>query len=174
MYLSYAASLIVAALTINSVFAAEVAVHGRGYSHSCGYYSATAGDFNVTYLNQELRWGTQVYLRYGLNGEWSQQGTRVWQRAAEVEMSAISGYTWSGKVTVSLGSRGSAEAYDALAFVVRVVLPDGSQFFEKGSQGPQGYFMARLAPVFSMSFPCVDETHAKPEFQKLTPELVLF
>lgn len=126
--------------------AANITALGRSYS-SCSYFTVVQGDAEVTFVDQDLPWGSRVFLVSGVGGVESifANGDYVsrpleWRERTEIEMKATAPYTWSATRTVALAERGRNAHYDHLQFVVRVELPTGENFYDNGNQSRWGYY----------------------------------
>ncbi len=150
--------------------AAEPSVSGRVYSEECREYLRKGAQFQVSYSAQEthgasLSWGTRVYLKYGFGGYRfdERDGSLVqsmfdWRDVREVEMQSTAPYTWSTGFEATLEQRSSSEYRTDLDLVVRIVLPDGKEIYEKGGDSPFGYYMAEV-PLYTAE--CTDANHPK-------------
>ena len=142
--------LLTAFVLAQSAHAADIAVKGRSYN-DCGYPTAVQGDAEVTYKNTELPWGSRVFLVSGLSGTENVfvDGTYVtraldWRDRQEEELSSTSAWTWSGQRHAELAFRGRNYLFDAVQFVIRVVLPNGESFYDNGGQSRWGYYQAEF------------------------------
>lgn len=138
-----------------TAFAGQTWVQARAVTHSCGYYSTQNVEVTLDYQNQGLPWGTSVYLVYGWGGYTSTGSSNVpftWDQSKSIPVSASAPYTWRATVTSNIAVRSSPKFYDSINFVWRVVLPDGSEFYEKGNTSTFGYYAASFANV---PRPCV-------------------
>lgn len=128
------------------VSASDLKVQGTLDVSSGGYYSAVDGRFTINYTNYDLPWGSRVYLRYGFERGVFQNGklqtASHWNDIGHIELTSSGPYKWEGAVSKQLYSRGSSSQLSALEFVVQVVLPDGHDFFDKGSNCTSGYYRA--------------------------------
>lgn len=137
----------------SSAFAAETYVQARAVLHSCGYYSTQEVEVGLSYVNTGLPWGTSVYLVYGWGGT---EGSNVfdWRNTTTVQAPATAGYTWGTTVTSQIAARSSPTFFEHIDFVWKVVLPDGSEFYEKGNNSTYGYYKS----VFSqLERPCTSD-----------------
>ena len=139
-------SLVVAALATAQALAADLWVDGRFYTLSPPYYTATVGEFAVSFKEQ-LPWGARVHVQYGLGG-WADDfvggttRTLDWENVSYVEAEAAAPFVWTAKLSETLHERSHNWMYDKLQFVFIVTLPDGTQYYEKGSNTPLGFYQA--------------------------------
>lgn len=139
----------------SSAFAAETWVQARAVLHSCGYYSSSEVEVGLSYRNYNLPWGTSVYLVYGWGG--TSGGTPIsWENTTTVQAPATAGYTWGTTVTSTIAARSSSKFYESINFVWKVVLPDGSEFYEKGNDSTWGYYDANFS---QLPRPCVSDSN---------------
>lgn len=140
-------------LTSTSALAGEQWVQARAILNSCGYFSNAQVEVTLSYRNQDLPWGTSVYLIYGWGGgttttsfDWAPQPTTV-------QAPATAPYHWGTKVTSIFRAR-SSTTYSSINYVWKVVLPDGTEFYEKGNGSTYGYYAADFTAV---PVPCVND-----------------
>ena len=134
-------------LASSTALAGEQWAQARLTSFTCGYWSYTGAEVGLSYRNQDLPWGTSVYLRYGWAGidgytpfDWADQ--------REIEVSASAPYTWSTTVSRAILGRGGPR-FHSINFVWRVVLPNGHEFYEKGNDSTWGFYDANFSQVSS-------------------------
>ncbi len=142
-------------LSSATAFAGDTWVKARAVLHSCGYYSTQEVEVGLTYRNYNLPWGTAVHLVYGWGGYTSSSPSNIpftWENTKTVQAAASASYTWSTTVTSTIAARSSPKFYDSIDFVWKVVLPDGSEFYEKGNTSTYGHYAASFANV---PRPCV-------------------
>lgn len=141
----------------------EVQVWSRGYISSCGYYSGTFEDFDITFRDSALPWGTTVTAVIGFAGYDALGGgsTRPfdWDRNREVRMEGTSPFTWTGSVSDQLHSRTSARFLTSMKFVFRVHTPGAPAYYVNGGSS-WGSFAVSTAVHGS---PCVDSSTGLPE-----------
>jgi hypothetical protein len=82
---------------------------------------------------------------------------------------AIDEWTWKAEISAYMHQRGDRIRYDAFNLVVEVQLPEGSHFYENGSNSPWGYY--RLPMPYNGR--CSDDDLVLPEFHELAVEVVL-
>ena len=151
-----------------SSMAANLSTLVRTYTHSCGYYTNTTADFRITYKNLEIPWGTRITLIYGFSNL-SDKGYEVdWQYRKEQEMSAIDAYTWSTELSETIHTRSSAPGYDHLVFILKVIFPDGSVFYEQGSQRPWSYYQLEIPRDPT----CITTNKDFPPYITVTPVVI--
>ncbi len=122
--------------------ASEVYVHGRSSAeqqYGAGQTIVTS-DFEVTYRNENLPWGTRVALVAGYRctnkGSWT-------NRDYPNEMHAVSSYAWQARFTKTTGDRYLGLCRN-LEFVFEITLPDGSKYFDNGMRAPMGFYSAAI------------------------------
>ncbi|MCE9671665.1 hypothetical protein LY474_28045 [Myxococcus stipitatus] len=134
--------------TSTSAFAGSQWVEARTVLNTCGYFSTAQAEVTLTYRNDDLPWGTSVFLIYGWGGS-----TFDWAPAPQtVEVPAVAPYHWGTKVTSVIRARSSTE-YTSINYVWKVVLPDGHEFYEKGNGSTYGYYAANFSQV---PMPCTN------------------
>lgn len=148
----------------SSALAAETWAEGRKVLHSCVYASSYETEVTASYRNYDLPWGTSVFLVHGWGG--SNNGTPFdWDNTQTVQASASAAYTWSATVRATTSTRSSPKYSEHLDFVWKVVLPNGSEFYEKGNPSTWGYYAANFA---SLPGPCVSDSNFIGTPQPLT------
>ena len=135
----------------------KVSASGRLYLGSCGYYTSLKSDAWVRYANAELPWGSRVTL------VWSRAGTRAlgnglnaplsWIERLETEAVATEAHVWTAAIQSQLKSRGSSDDLWDLEFVFKITRPDGTEFYDNGSQGPWGFYRLSLRELYRQSPP---------------------
>ncbi|AKQ64700.1 hypothetical protein A176_001612 [Myxococcus hansupus] len=129
-------------LTSTSALAGAQWVQARTVLNTCGYFSTSQAEIRLTYRNDDLPWGTSVFLIYGWGGS-----TFDWAPSPQtVEVPAVAPYHWGTTVTGVIRSRSSTQ-YTHLNYVWKVVLPDGHEFYEKGNDSTYGYYAADFSQV---------------------------
>lgn len=169
-------------VSIGMANASEVKLQGRGYTHSCGYFSNSAADFSITYRNYDLPWGSRVFVKYGFGGFMqisdNYGGHRElfeWAYPNEIEASSVAPYTWTITLPeTTTHDRSSNQWLNALQFVVKVQFPDHREIIEHGSNSTWGFFESKFN--YSDVSNCVGPDHPKPDMQEmeLTPIIRLF
>lgn len=151
----------------SSAFADQkIQVWGRGYHHSCGYYSSTDADFDVTIFHDEIPYGASVTLVSGIGSDNLNRNPYFahWQLRSEQKMEAIDVSTWRVRRSGQISSRSSNSGYNQIEFVFRVDIPgQPSQWILPASNG--SYFMA---PLEYMNIRCVNSEDDRPQFSRLT------
>jgi hypothetical protein len=144
-------------LTSTSALAADQWVKARTVLNTCGYFSTSQAEITFSYRNNDLPWGTSVYLIYGWGGtsgttpfDWSPQPTTV-------EAPATAPYHWGTTVVGVIRARSSMPQYTNINYVWKVVLPDGHTFYEKGNDSIYGYYAADFSQV---PMPCTNTSGA--------------
>lgn len=139
-------------LTSTTALAGEQWVQARAILNSCGYFSNAQVEVTLSYRNNDLPWGTSVYLIYGWGGtgttsfDWAPQPTTV-------EAPATAPYHWGTQVKTIFRAR-SSTSYSSINYVWKVVLPDGTEFYEKGNGSTYGYYAANFS---ALPVPCVND-----------------
>lgn len=134
--------LVLAALLISSFPAvastSSTEVWVRAYHTRCSSYDSTLADFDVTFHDSTLPWGTKVKLVSGLAGnEVSSQGFRDfhWDSSVEQEMHALSAHTWQARRSVTLANRSNPKHYSALEYVLKIEEPGKDSYYSTISNG---------------------------------------
>jgi len=158
-------SFILGLALVASVFgsAEELKVSGRDYVLSCGYFSSMQGEYDITFKDESLPWGTKVTLISGWDVErWGHPPTyRTWSYREEKEMKSVSPYTWSTRLEAQLHGRTTSEYRQALDMVVKVEVPNQAPKFYNGTSR-WGYFQIEVGNTSKA--PCVNRDGKKPEF----------
>jgi hypothetical protein len=149
MALTWRAAVLGLTLSL-SAFGADVGVLGRVVKHSCGYYSATTGDFTLAY-GALLPVGTRVTALYGLGGTQG-KSPLLWQERGRTHLSPTVAQTWVGTLGVTLHGRGRPLAYTELELLFRLELPSGQIIYDTGYYGSRGYYAVRIP---TPSAPCI-------------------
>ncbi|NMO13953.1 hypothetical protein HPC49_08845 [Pyxidicoccus fallax] len=142
-------------LTSTSALAGDQWVKARTVLNTCGYFSTSQAEITLTYRNQDLPWGTSVFLIYGFGGSTSPTTTFDWApQPTTVEAPAVAGWHWEATVVSVIRARSSTQ-YNNINYVWKVVLPDGNVFYEKGNSSTYGYYSADFSHV---PMPCTNVT----------------
>jgi len=146
----------------------ELKVMGRDYVYSCGYFSAMVGDYDVTFEDTTLPWGTKVTLIYGWDVEYWNHPPKYksWSYREEKEMKSIAPYKWAVSLETQLHGRTSNEYKQALDLVVKLEIPGrpAPVYYNGGTKW--GYFQTEVGNTSKA--PCVDRDKKKPEmYQRL-------
>jgi hypothetical protein len=159
-------SLLAAVLFVSSTaLASETWAEGRKVLHSCVYASSYEVEVSLSYRNYTLPWGTSVFLIYGWGGNVTNGSPFDWENTQTLTVSASAPYTWSTTVRATTATRSSPKYYEHLDFVWKVVLPNGTEFYEKGNASTWGYY---AADVSQMPAPCVSDSNFIGTPQALT------
>ncbi len=140
-------------------------VMGREYVYSCGYFSAMVGDYDVTFKDESLPWGTKLTLIYGWNVEkWGHPPqNKEWMYREEVEMKSVSPFNWSTQIEATLHARTSSEYRNGLNLVVKVEVPNrGVRYYNGGSE--LGFFQTEVGAPGKA--PCINRDNVKPDFSE--------
>jgi hypothetical protein len=142
--------------------AAELVVHSRGLVSACGYYSNTQVEWKLRYTNTDIPWGSKLYLVSGVHGQDNGEAVR-WSKRVEQELHAIDAYTWEATSHRVVHQRGNLYNYSDVAFVIRVELPNGQQYYDNGAAGPMSYYEFAIN---RNEFTCVtDSLPSMPSFE---------
>jgi hypothetical protein len=63
-----------------------------------------------------------------------------WVDKADLILTAVDAYTWSGELNHYLYSRGSEKHITGVQFVLKITYPDGQVNYDRGSLTPRGYY----------------------------------
>jgi hypothetical protein len=143
----------------------KIQVWGRGYHHSCGYYSSTDADFDVTIFNDAIPYGASVTLVSGFGSDNLNRNPYFahWQYRTEQKMEAIDVSTWRIRKSGQINARSSQSGYSQIEFVFRIDVPgQPSQWILPGANG--SYYIASLE---YMNIRCVNSDEDMPGFSRL-------
>ncbi|AGC41772.1 hypothetical protein MYSTI_00421 [Myxococcus stipitatus DSM 14675] len=140
--LSHPALMFALLLASTSALGGSQWVQARTVLNTCGYFSTSQAELTLTYRNDDLPWGTSVFLIYG----WGGSGVDWAPAPQTVEAPAVAPYHWGTTVTGVIRARTSTQ-YTSLNYVWKVVLPDGHEFYEKGNGSTYGYYAADFSQV---------------------------
>jgi hypothetical protein len=122
----------------SSAFASEIKVSGKAYdSKQCRYYWQSLADFNLSYLNDKLPWGSSVALMYGFHDRFHNQ---YWTSQDEIKMNSISSFTWATEISKKVVNQKGSFNYNYLEFVFKITLPNGKIIYDNGGLEPMGYY----------------------------------
>ncbi len=108
---------------------------------SCGYFSSMDGEFNITYRNTEIKWGSHVLLKYAYGDGFNPQ--KEWVQEKLMVMPAINKSTWGANFKDQVAARGSY-GYSKLKFIFIILNPDMTTSIDKGSDSSLGYYQVQL------------------------------
>ena len=159
--------LVTLTLSFARVASAEqkIQVWGRGYHHSCVYYSSTDADFDVTLFNDAIPYGSTVTMVSGIGSDQLNINPHFahWQKRAEDRMEAVNVSTWRVRRSGQINARGSQYGYSRIEFVFRVDAPGADpQWILPGSDGT--YFVSGLE---LQNIRCVNSSDELPQFARL-------
>lgn len=122
---------------IYRIGSAGIEAWGAAATNSCGYYTNTSADVDVTIRDGSIVWGSRVYLLSGLTSAHPVNPSfeRVWDAKDEVEMKSISDFVWKARRSAVLVERGRSVAYDSISFVIKVISPMGDILYIKPASG---------------------------------------
>lgn len=129
------------------------------------------GDYDITFKDESLPWGTRVTLIYGWDtDQWREKPERKeWKYREEKAMKAVSPFTWSAQVSTTLHSRTEAEFKKGLDLVIKIEVPnERARYYNGGSAW--GFFRTEVGNPSKT--PCVDRDKKKPEFYERHLEIV--
>lgn len=137
---------------------AEVEVYARHFTHSCGYYSSTYGESDVTFRDRNLGWGTKVTLVHGWEGyvhtgggPYSVRREFTWRDQGESVMESVAPFTWRTRIGRTTHTRSSAQFIEGFDFVFKVEA-EGRTYYVNGGNSSRDYYRANLT----------DPPHHKP------------
>ena len=136
-YLIFALSL----LGTNAL-ASQSWVNARSYSsNNCGYATTVLADFQITYKNEQLPWGTQIILHTGFHESYRDV---YWTHPENTLMNAVDSYQWQARLNQeTISARGNFH-YNFIEFVFEIILPDGSRNFDNAGRGTYGHYGSPL------------------------------
>ena len=152
--------------------AGDLRVRGRDYVHSCGYFSAMNGDYEVTFSDRTLPWGTKVTVIYGWDVDyWNHPPKTVeWQYREEREMTAVAPFTWRADIATQLHARTNNQFKKALNLVIKLQIPnEPDRYFNGGSTW--GFYQMEVGST-SPAPPCVGRDGKKPEYHECVLQIV--
>ncbi|MSP19515.1 MAG: hypothetical protein EXR74_08095 [Bdellovibrionales bacterium] len=153
-----------------SVLGSEIAVKGRDYTFSCGYFTSIQGDLSVAFTDTTLAWGTTVSLIAGWEGrEGFPEKRFAWKERAEILAKSTAPFTWTADLTKVLHERSKAELKDTLNFVIKVTAPGRAPEYINGGS-PWGYYRARL--ITNGPGRCVNNINDLPDYRSLVLETI--
>lgn len=128
----------------------RVTVSLRSYSIThCEYYSSTAGDFNVTLQDNEIKPTSKVILVAGFQ---QTRGHEVedWTAQREVAMTQTTTgqVSWAALFGQDIAYRGGGSLTE-MQFVFKVITNSGETLFEKGNSSGLGYYAASISNQLS-------------------------
>ena len=133
-------------------FASWVWVDGRAMINSATNYQNTRGDFAVSF-KEYLPYGTKVVVKYGFFGHrmvYESNNAKTvrleWDMGGYAETVCVGDYTWTANISVVLHKAGDSHNYEAIRFVFLIMLPDGSTYYEKGTNSTLGFYEAYFPP----------------------------
>ncbi len=125
----------------------EVEVLGKVVSDThCAYASTATGSFLLSYTNQNLKWGSKVFLKYAFTETMHQ---RNWDNEQVIELMPVGPFKWQADYATHVASRGSFY-YSQMKFLFIVKNEDGTIEFDKGNDSSWGYYQVDL-PMQSCS-----------------------
>lgn len=137
-----------------SAVAIEQWADGRAVLHACVYAHSYEAEIRMSYRNYTLPWGTSVYLIHGWGG--LDNGVAItWDNTQTVAVPASSPWTWTVTVRSIISTRTTPKWYEHFDYVWKVVLPNGTEFYEKGNGSTYGYYSANLLDITSR--PCTSD-----------------
>lgn len=130
-------------LVTSTAFADGIWVNGRTRrvdQHGAGV-SATVAHLEVTYQNQNLPWGSEVFLASGVRcpatgGSWQ-------NRTYPEPMGAVAGSTWQRKLRVTVADKYTGYCSD-FEFAFLIKLPDGRSYYDNGGKAPLGFYSSQF------------------------------
>ncbi len=135
--------LAVSLLMSSYAFANGIWVNGRTSrvdQHGAGV-STTTAYLEVTYQNQSLPWGSEVFLVSGVRCPMS--GGSWQKRTFPNPMEAVAGSTWQRKLSATVADKyqGSCGDYE---FVFLIKLPNGRSYYDNGDKAPLGFYSSQI------------------------------
>lgn len=136
----------------SEISASALAVDFKVFNPSPGYFSVYLAHFLLRYENQNIPWGSRVYLHY--NGFDFKPAPdfqhNEWYAVKTLEMKATGPFQWSfdsndpalqNNSDVWL-ARGMSRPKSLLKFDIQILLPDGQVIWDRGSDSELGYYLA--------------------------------
>jgi hypothetical protein len=98
------------------------------------------GDVVVNFYKDDLPFGSQIEIIYGLGGtetnDQGEAGPISWERSGSVDAQAIGPYVWSAHIASPLTQREGPRKYSKLQFCVRITLPNGTSYHAERCHPP--------------------------------------
>lgn len=136
--------------------AADVQVWGRSFTSSCSYYTSTWGDYDLTFRETALPWGSKVTAVVAFGGYRAVGGGNnqyfSWDRNREMPMSPVAPFTWRVRKSETLASRSSNLFFTHLKFIFKVEAPGKAAYYVNGGSS-WGHFQVEAV---QHPTPCVD------------------
>ncbi len=151
--------------------AADIQVWGRQFTNSCSYYTLTWGDYDLTFRDTSLPWGTKVTAVVAFAGYKTSNGQKYgfsWDRDRSIPMQAVSAHTWRARKSETLHSRGHDFNFTALQFIFKVESPGRAAYFVNGGSS-WGHFEVDLTAGTN---PCVTGGGDIPQMRRLPIRVV--
>jgi len=134
--------------------AADIQVWGRQFTNSCSYYTLTWGDYDLTFRDTTLPWGTKVTAVVAFAGNRMVNGVPQlfsWDRSRYISMEAASAFTWRARKSEELHSRSHDTTFTRLQFIFKVEAPGRAAYFVNGGSS-WGHYEVDLTRT---TIPCV-------------------
>jgi hypothetical protein len=110
---------------------------------SCTTFSTWTADFQLLLRTDSIPWGSEVEVVYGFRG-WAPEtsGQTVnWANLTTFSLPAVAANEWFATFSHAVAARG-IRWLDRIEFVVKVVLPDGTNRYIKPNSSAFGYYAA--------------------------------
>ncbi len=110
--------------------------------------SVVYGDVVVNFYQDDLPYGSQIEIIYGLGGteinDQGEAGPISWERSGAVEAQAIGPYVWSAHIASPLTQIEGHRKYSKLQFCVRITLPSGTSYHAERCHPPTLHLEAQI------------------------------
>jgi|688.fasta_scaffold61281_6 hypothetical protein len=149
----------------------NVAVEGRSFTHSCGYFSNVESNLTVRFRKENMEPNTRVFLLYGWGGTEKVYGTSfIWREQNEVEMNPIERHVWQLELTKVLSERSSPIFIQDLNFAIRINEPGKVPYYE-AIPGNGIAYVAHIQETTEAPA-CVNPGDTLPEMKPLIVQIV--
>lgn len=143
-------------------------VWGRAYENTCSVHSNTTADFDVTFRDSSLPWGTKISLISGLGGiDASPVSNDVkqlhWQNQREQEMPAVAANTWRVRRSAYIADRSYTRRFSSLEFTIKIQQPGRDPQYVNSNE-PWSYLRSTLDTSI---IGCAPSVKYLPEFRQL-------
>ena len=114
-----------------TVGSAVIQAWGRAYTNSCGFYTNSMAEVDISIKDTSITWGQNPVLLSGLSfiNDAGVQ-TKTWDHKDEVAMSSVDQSTWKIRKTITLAERGNPDTHNTLSIVVKIPSTGGDHYIK--------------------------------------------
>jgi len=139
----------------------DIGVKSRLVACCASYFTTVNAKTIVTYDNEVLPEGTQVFLRYGYTVS-EHHGVQLvpkshWNDLTVVPMTEQDDGTHQVEIEKTVINRGASTQITGLDFLLELHVPDGRIAFDKGSAAALGYYQVSLPQAGGPCYPWSEE-----------------